>query len=83
MTWLESIVLATAIAAVIVSALPLTWQYADDETLSIFGATILPVAQCAPHLTRPDISMRCQAHHQSCFPCHQGFANAHDFVVAR
>ena len=83
MTWLETIVLATAIAAVIVSALPVTRQYADDETLPTFGATIFTVAQCSPHLTRPDILIRCQARHQSCFPCHQGFANAHDFVVAR
>ena len=83
MTWLESIVLATAIAAAIVSALTFAPGYADDETLSIFGASILPAAQCAPYRMRQDISMRCHAHHQSCLPCHQGFANAQDFVITR
>lgn len=81
MTWLESIVLTAVIAAAIVGALMFAPGYADDETLSIFGASILP-AQCS-HLTRPDISMRCEARYQSCFPCHQGFADAHGFVAMR
>ena len=82
MTWLESILLASAIVAVIVSALAFAPGYADDETLSIFGASILPAAQCAPYRTRQDIGMRCHAHHQGCF-CHQGFANAQDVIVTR
>ena len=81
MTWLESIVLTTVIAAAIVGALAFAPGYADDETLSIFGASIVP-AQCS-HLTRPDISMRCEARYQSCFPCHQEFANAQNLVRAR
>ena len=83
MTWLESILLATAITATIASALAFAPGYADDDTLSIFGASILPAAaECAPYRMRQDISMRCHAHHQSCL-CHQSFANAQDLVVTR
>ena len=65
MTWLESIVLTTVIAVAMVVALAFVPEYADDETLSIFGASILPAAQCSPHLTRPDVSTGCQASDQS------------------
>ena len=74
MTWIESIVLTAVIAAAIAGVLTFAPVYADDETLSIFGASILPAAECSPRLTRSDI-LRCQAR--------QGFADARSSIVVR